>query len=123
MARAPLTPIFILALTLPALAATDDELRRQLIGNWAETPQCTGNAVTFNDDGTFVSRDAGTEDPADDRRGTYQVAQGKLTGEADGLPMPEVTIRIEGDRLFFDGQGGSSESAVRCTEQPERATQ
>ena len=118
MARAVLALTFVIA-SLPAFAATDDELRQQLVGSWAETPECTGQLLTFKGDGTFITGDT-ADDPADDRKGTYKVADGKLTGEAEGRAMPEVTLRIEGDKLFFDGEGGSSEAAVRCTKEPTR---
>lgn len=91
-----------------ALAATDDELREQILGPWGQDAACADGALTFAADGTYA-----LVRPGDDTEsGTWAIADGILTGE--GQPASKVTI--EGDSLSLgDPKGnGRVETFNRC---------
>lgn len=89
------------ALSAPALASTDDELKQALIGTWGDSEDCKDGILVFNSDGTFTSGSA--SEPADVQKGTYTLIGGKLNGEAGGTTMPEVTVTVESGKLTFNG--------------------
>jgi hypothetical protein len=100
--------------TLSASAATDDELKKMLIGKWSPAADCSGVALIFSDDGTFVSDNLdGNAD--NDMKGTFTIKDGKLNGAAGDRAMPEVSLRFEGnDKVFFDAEGMPQEPLLRC---------
>jgi hypothetical protein len=93
--------IIATAVSTPALASTDDELKQALIGTWGDSEGCKDGILVFNSDGTFTSGSA--DDPADVQKGTYTLIGGKLNGEAGDTAMPEVTVTIESGKLTFNG--------------------
>jgi hypothetical protein len=96
---------FLLAGTLAASAATDDELRSQIVGKWSEAAASTDSVLTFNSYGTFAS---------DGRNGTYQIASGKLTGKAGDQTMPDVMVSFDGDKMMLQNDGGDTDTLVKC---------
>jgi hypothetical protein len=97
-----------------AFAATDDELKTQIVGKWGDSAACpTGAAITFNADGTFISG-GGTGNAADDRNGNYQITGGKLTGKAGDTTMPTVGVAVDGDKLVFTNDSGATDTLVKC---------
>ena len=110
------TAVTALALTVSAsiaLAATDDELKQQLVGSWGQDPMCAEGALTFNADGTF-----GFVRPGDDTEtGVWQIADGILTGTStDGGDQPASSVTIDGDSLALGAPDGSGriEKFNRC---------
>ncbi|HZP21074.1 MAG TPA: lipocalin family protein [Bauldia sp.] len=109
-----LTLALLIASSAAAFAATDDELKTQIVGKWGDTSACpNGAALTFNADGTFVSG-GGTGNAADDRNGTYQINGGRLSGKSGDTTMPEVSIAVDGDKLVFTNDAGSTDTLVKC---------
>jgi hypothetical protein len=102
----------LLAGTAAASAATDDELRSQLVGRWGETAECAGSVLTFNADGTFVSSGGG--DASGDRSGSFQITGGKLMGKAGDTTMPEVTVSFDADKLLLQGDSGDPDTLFKC---------
>jgi len=96
----------LLAGTAGAYAATDDELRTQIVGRWGEDAACSGSILTFNADGTFA-RGTGSSDAADSQ-GTYQINSGKLSGKVGDSEMPQVDISFNADQLVLSGDGGAT---------------
>jgi hypothetical protein len=96
---------FVLAGTVAALAATDDELRQQIVGKWGETAECTDSTLTFNADGTFGDGD---------RTGTYAIASGKLTGKAGDQAMPDVMVSFDADKLMLKNDSGDTDTLTKC---------
>ncbi len=90
-----------LTVSLPALAATDDELKQALVGTWGDSEDCKDGILVFKADGTFSSGSA--TEPADVQTGTYTLIGGKLNGEAGGNAMPEVTVTADNGKLTFNG--------------------
>lgn len=115
MRATPLSLAFLIAGSALAHAATDDELRKQIVGRWGETAACEGSVLVFNEDGSFLS-DNLDNDPDNDMKGTYAIKDGVLTGSAEDRDMPEVSIRFEGtDKLFFEAGGKSTDTLIRCS--------
>ena len=103
------------ALAVPALAATDDELKQVLIGTWGDQEDCLSGVLVFNADGSFSSRNG--SDPTDRQDGTYTIKDGKLNGTASDHEMPEVTLIYEDGNLFFQREGGDKDQLHRCATQ------
>jgi hypothetical protein len=99
---------------LSAMAATDDELLAQIIGNWSETNVCAGSTLTFEEGGGFILSIEG-QDPADQTGGSFKIVDGVLTGETPNGAMPAATIRIDGDTLFVESDGETT-ALTRCTQ-------
>src|SRR5436190_18534304 len=81
---APMSRLFVAFLALAfssvlAAAATDDELKQQIVGKWSQQASCGGDVLTFNADGTVVHHRQGAA-AADDESGTYQIVGGMLKG-------------------------------------------
>jgi len=113
-----LTPLALaLLIVAPTLAhaASDDELKKMLLGRWGETTACTDSVLAFKDDGSFtMSSDSG--DPESDMAGTYQIKDGVLTGSAEDRDMPAVTLRFEGsDKVYLEADGKTTDALVRCS--------
>jgi hypothetical protein len=106
--------ILLIAGSAFASAATDDELRQQIVGSWADMAVCGEAALIFNADGTFeLARDG--EAPADQTAGTYKVVNGILSGETSQGPMPELAVRLDGGQLVFERDGQMVNTLVRCS--------
>jgi hypothetical protein len=91
-----------------AFAATDDELRQQIVGPWGQDAECAAGSLTFNADGTFTVA-MPEEEP---ETGTWTISGGILTGS----DQPDAKVTIEGDSLALsDPKGGSRvERFNRC---------
>lgn len=106
---------FVIGGAALAAAATDEELRQQILGKWGENPACQSTVLVFSADGTFTS-DNLDDDPDNDIRGTFQIAGGKLTGKAGDEAMPEVTLRFDASTLYFESDGDVTDTLIRCAE-------
>lgn len=106
--RTVVTALGLVAVSSLALAATDDALKKQIVGAWGQDPVCAEGSLTFAADGTFTIVLA-DDDP---ENGTWSIADGVLTGT--GQPASSVTI--EGDTLSLgDPEGGGRvETFNRC---------
>lgn len=99
-------------LSVPALAATDDELKQAIVGSWGDEETCAQGRLVFNADGTFTSGPA--DDPANVQKGTYTIVDGKLNGSADGTAMPEMALTIEDGAIYMTEDGGSKDRLYPC---------
>lgn len=99
-------------LSVPALAATDDELKQAIVGSWGDEATCSQGRLVFNADGTFSSGSA--SDPADVQSGTYTIVGGKLNGSADGAAMPEMTVTVENGVVYMAAEGGPKDRLYAC---------
>lgn len=111
MIRPILTALLLAASASLACAATDEELKAEIVGAWGQDAACTSGTLTFNGDGTFsLARDDRAE------TGTWQITGGVLSGAtADGSSRPDVKVRIEGDSLHLDGTDETpGETLTRC---------
>jgi hypothetical protein len=106
----------VATLAVPALAATDDELKQALVGSWGDEESCQKGRLVFNADGSFTSGSA--DDPADVQKGTYTIANGKLNGSAGDATMPEMTITLESGVIYLTGDGGSKDRLYACPAAP-----
>ena len=102
------TLLLALALTAtglaPALAATDAELRAEIVGKWGLDQACD-NFLIFNEDGTFSDGEGG---------GTYAIEDGMLSGQSANGAMPVMAVSFEDGMLVLTGSGGRAEKASRC---------
>jgi hypothetical protein len=111
--RSPLLAalLFVSASSL-AFAATDDELRQQLVGAWGADAACADASLVFNADGTFSINEGGSDAPG--RPGTWSIANGILSGATADGAMPDVTLRIELPKLYFEEGGQVVNELTRC---------
>jgi hypothetical protein len=109
MIRTTLAAIVLAASASFAFAATDADLRDQIVGAWGQDASCGTGKLTFNADGTFaLSR------PDRNETGTWQIAGGMLTGIAsDGTARPEVGVSFDGEAMNF-AMGPRTDTFVRC---------
>ncbi|MCB1500882.1 MAG: hypothetical protein KDK07_14005 [Bauldia sp.] len=92
-----------------ALAATDEELRSQIVGSWGQDASCGTGRLTFNADGTFT-----LARPDRSQGGTWSIAGGMLSGTAsDGSPRPDVGLSFEADTMIFKF-GKQEDRFARC---------
>jgi hypothetical protein len=91
----------VLAAPAHASAITDSLLRDKLVGAWAGMGDCRKGALTFNADGTFAL--TGVDDPAKDLHGMFDVADGRLLGQAGVLTMPVLSIIFTADGSLILG--------------------
>ncbi|MCB1500879.1 MAG: hypothetical protein KDK07_13990 [Bauldia sp.] len=112
MLRFALTALSLAGLAGIALAATDAELKQQIIGVWGQDANCAAGALTFIADGTFKIDRTGAES----RTGTWDIVDGILSGaDSDGGKQPDVKVRIDGDTLYVGAPDGSGEESMsRC---------
>ncbi|MEJ0011155.1 MAG: lipocalin family protein [Bauldia sp.] len=103
---------FLATLSVPALAATDDELKQAIVGSWGDEATCSQGRLTFSADGTFTSGSAA--DPADIQKGTYTIANGKLNGSAGDAAMPEMIVTIEGGKIYLSADGSLKDPLYPC---------
>ena len=107
-----LLPAFLLAMTTSAFAYTDDELMHALVGSWGDQENCPGAVLVFNLDGTFSSQ---SSPGAAERRGKFEVKDGKLAGTAeDGTEMPVVTLIYDGVGFTFKDDAGMTNQLFSC---------
>lgn len=108
MLKTALAALALAASTTLALAATDDEIREELVGPWGQDAECAEGSLTFEANGTFVVR------TADDRpeKGYWSLTDGVMTA----TDMPVSTVTITGDTLSLgDPAGGTRvEQFMRC---------
>lgn len=109
---AALAVLLFAAASSPAFAATDDELRSQIVGAWGADAACAEAALVFNADGTFSINEGGADAPG--RPGTWSIANGMLSGATPEGAMPDVTLRIEDAKLYFEEGGQVVNELTRC---------
>jgi hypothetical protein len=104
--------IAILALTASAtlaIAATDDELRQQIVGAWGQDAACENGSLTFKDDGTFAFLQPGGAALG----GTWTITDGVLSGSRDGGgSQPDTTISFADGRMTMTETAEPNRSAV-----------
>jgi hypothetical protein len=93
----------LLAATLPlapaqASAITDSLLRDRLIGSWADMGDCHNGSLTFNADGSFTLTGP---NPSGDLKGTFEVTDGKLAGQAGERVMPVFQVLFDDQTLVL----------------------
>jgi len=113
MFRTTVTALALAASASLALAATDDELKQQIVGSWGQDAECAEGALTFAADGTFSLVRPGD----DDETGTWEITDGVLTGtSSDGGEQPASSVTIDGDTLSLGAPDGGSrvEKFNRC---------
>lgn len=113
MRIASLAAILLASTASFATAATDDELREQIVGPWGATEACTEASLVFKADGTFAMAEAGIAE-ADQRGGTWSITGGILSGSTPDGAMPDVTVRVEGAKLYFEEGGQVVNELTRC---------
>ncbi len=110
MLRMTVAAFALAASAAMALAATDDELKQQIVGPWGPDETCAEGALTFNADGTYA-----IVRPDDDpETGTWSISDGVITAS----DQPVSTVTIEGNKLVMgDPKGGPrKETFIRCPE-------
>lgn len=104
--------ILFVSVSSLAFAATDDELRQQLVGAWGADEACADASLVFNADGTFSITEGGSGSAG--RGGTWSIANGVLSGATPDGAMPDVTLRIEPPKLYFEEGGEVVNELTRC---------
>ncbi len=101
MTRIAFAALVLAASTTFALAASDDDLRQQIIGTWGPDAACAGGQVIFSADGNYaVSQPSGFE-----ANGTWTIGDGVLrTVINGGKAQPDATMSIENDVLTLSGE-------------------
>lgn len=95
MIRAAIAVVALTASATFALAATDDELRKDIVGAWGQDAACESGSLTFKDDGTFAFAQPGGASIG----GTWSITDGVLSGSRDGGgSQPDTTVS------FADGK-------------------
>jgi hypothetical protein len=113
MLRTTLSALALAASVSFAFAATDDELRDQIVGAWGQDATCSTGSLSFNADGTFAFAQPG----ADPVSGTWSIADGVLKGTRDGgSAQPDATVAFADGRMTMTETGEPPRSAVfeRC---------
>ena len=108
MLRTTIAALALASSALTAVAATDEELREQIVGPWGPDETCAEGNLTFNADGTYA-----IVRPDDDpETGTWTIAEGIITA----TDQPTSSVTIDGDRLVLgDPKGGPrGETFIRC---------
>jgi hypothetical protein len=106
----------MVVLAAPAFAASDDDLRKAIVGTWSDQADCNGAILVFNADGTFMQ--ASADDHSKRSSGTYTIANGRLSGTADGEAMPDTPLSYDGTHLAFQNDDGSSDPMNPCPPLP-----
>ena len=112
MRSAFLAALLLAAASSTAFAATDDELRAQIVGAWGADAACAEASLVFNADGTFSINEGGTDVAG--RPGTWSIANGILSGATADGAMPDVMLRIEEAKLYFEEGGQVVNELTRC---------
>jgi hypothetical protein len=105
-------PVAAIAVAAPAFAASDDDLRKAIVGTWSNAADCSGPLLVFNADGTFVQVSA--DDRTDRTNGTYTIANGRLSGSSEGNDMPSTGLTYDGTHLAFQYEDGTSDPMNPC---------
>lgn len=112
MRSALLAALLLVSASSLGFAATDDELRQQLVGAWGADEACADASLVFKGDGTFSINEGGSDAPG--RPGTWSIANGILSGATADGAMPDVTLRIELPKLYFEEGGQVVNELTRC---------
>jgi hypothetical protein len=113
MIRTAVAALALFASVSFALAATDDELKQQIVGAWGQDETCSTGSLTFREDGTFTFVQPGSEPSG----GTWSIADGVLSGTRDGGgKQPDATIAFADGNMTMTETEGSERAAVfvRC---------
>lgn len=94
-----------------AVPPSDDVIRQKIVGSWGQSATCAEGHLTFNADGTFLSKGA---DQAEGITGTYVVDRGRLTGQNGDNDMPAMLVAFDGDSLLLDDGSGKPQRLDRC---------
>lgn len=107
--------LFVLALvctvTGAAAAPSDDVIRQKIVGSWGQSPTCAEGNLTFNADGSFVSKSAAGENRL---AGTYGIDGSHLNGKNGENDMPVMLVDFDGETLLLDNGSGSPQRLERC---------
>ncbi len=106
----------VMAIAAPAFAASDDDLRKLIVGTWSDRADCTGAVLVFNADGTFLQ--VSSVDRSQRLNGTYAINNGHLSGTAGGTPMPDTALIFDGTHLAFQNGDGSTDAMNPCPPLP-----
>jgi hypothetical protein len=113
MIRTAVAALALFASVSFALAATDDELKQQIVGAWGLDETCSTGSLTFREDGTFTFVQPGSEPSG----GTWSIAGGVLSGTREGGgKQPDATIGFADGKMTMTETEGSQRAAVflRC---------
>lgn len=109
MIRSATALLALAASTSFAFAATDDELRQQIIGAWGQDAACSTGWLTFDADGRFVFAQPGAEPVG----GTWSITDGVLKGTRDGGgEQPDATVSFADGKMSMTETGDSQRTAV-----------
>ena len=104
MIRPALTILLVAASVSFAQAATDEELRQQIVGAWGQDETCSTGSLSFAADGSF----AFTRPGLDTQTGTWSIAGGMLNGtRSDGSAQPEATVSFADGKMTISESGGT----------------
>jgi hypothetical protein len=108
MIRLSLAALLVTASASFAFAATDEELRQQIVGAWGQDDTCSTGSLSFAADGTFVFARPGFEDQS----GTWSIAGGVLSGaRSDGSSQPDATVAFADGKMTM-AESGSAQAAT-----------
>lgn len=111
MRRTTFSALALVASVTFAHAATDDELRQQIVGAWGQDPTCSTGALSFAADGTFTFSQPGK----DAQPGTWTIAGGLLTGSMAGAASPDAKVEITDAGLTIaEVESGQTTTLLRC---------
>ena len=113
MTRLPIAALLVAASASFAFAATDDELRQQIVGGWGQDETCSTGSLSFTEEGTFTFARPGVAE----QTGTWSIAGGMLNGtRSDGGEQPPAAVSFADDKLTLAEGGDASRSATffRC---------
>jgi hypothetical protein len=113
MIRTTVAALALFASVSFALAATDDELKQQIVGAWGQDETCSSGSLTFREDGTFTF----AQPDSDPSGGTWSIANGVLSGTRDGGgQQPDATIVFADGKMTMTETEGPQQAAVflRC---------
>lgn len=111
MRRIACTALALVASVSFAFAATDDELRQQIVGAWGQDATCSTGAVAFLADGSFTFSQPGK----DAQTGTWAIDAGILTGSMAGADSPDARVDItDAGMTIAEIESGKTTTLLRC---------
>lgn len=113
MIRATVAMLAVAASATLAFAATDDELRQEIVGAWGQDAACENGSLSFKDDGTFAFLQPGGASLG----GTWTITDGVLSGSRDGGgSQPDTTVAFADGKMTMTETAEPNRSAVfeRC---------